>query len=602
MKEIELLAPAKNLECGIAAIECGADAVYIGPFEFGARSSAANSLDDIEKLVTFAHKFRVKVYVTVNTILSDSQILQAQSLIRDLYNLGADGIIIQDMGLLELSLPPIPLIASTQCNNKTLDQVLFLEKVGFSRVILARELSLEDIKEISNNTQIELEFFIHGSLCVSYSGQCYLSYALGGRSGNRGVCAQPCRKLYSLVSSSGEVLSEKRYLLSLKDLNLSASIKELIEAGITSFKIEGRLKDISYVKNVVLFYRKEIDKVLRSCSMKKGSTGNVISRIKPDLFKTFNRGYTDYFLHGRTRDIISIDTPKSTGKLLGIVKHITRDYFQLDKKLNVLAGDGICFFDENNKLRGTNIYKVKDSYIYPESMKYIIKDILIYRNVDIEFQKKLKNEEVSRKISMKLLLEEKEEILILKSICEDGTSASCKVDFPLDLAKNKDMAISNIKKQLSKWGETEFRIEEIVINTKNIYFIPVKILNQLRRRLLGILRENRQKSYERKPYKIQKNNYPFPEKNLTYLANVMNKYSEAFYRRHGADTIENAAEKGMSMKNKRVMTSKYCLKYQFDLCPHLSEVEDEPLYLIDEKGKKYTLRFDCKDCEMEILF
>jgi putative protease len=297
MKQIELLAPAKDLESGITAIKCGADAVYIGAGKFGARVSAGNNFEDIEKLIQFAHFYRAKVYITVNTILNDDEIIQAQKLIKKLYEIGADALIIQDMGLLELELPPMPVFASTQCHNNTPEKIDFLEKTGFNRAILARELSLEQIKEIRSRTNIGLESFIHGALCVCYSGQCYMSYAIGGRSGNRGECAQPCRKKYSLIDSNNKIISDKQHLLSLKDLNLSCYIKELIEAGITSFKIEGRLKDINYIKNTVAFYRKKIDEVLENTRYKKSSSGETFIDFIPDPYKTFNRGYSEYFLN-----------------------------------------------------------------------------------------------------------------------------------------------------------------------------------------------------------------------------------------------------------------------------------------------------------------
>lgn len=602
MNPIELLAPAKDLECGIAAVKCGADALYMGPPSFGARSSAGNSIFDIEKLVTFSHKYMVKVYITVNTILSDEEISEGQRLIKELYNAGADGIIIQDMGLLELDLPPIPLIASTQCHNANWQKVLFLEHVGFQRAILARELSIEQIKEIRDKTNIELEFFIHGSLCVCYSGQCYMSYALGGRSGNRGVCAQLCRKLYSLVTSSGKVIEKERYLLSLKDLNLSGHIKELVEAGISSFKIEGRLKDINYVKNTVTFYRYEIDKVLSELDLKKTSSGEIYADFQPDPSRTFNRGYTDYFIKGRKKDITSFDTPKSRGKILGKVKLLRRDSFSLDGEITASKGDGICFFDEKNGLKGTLINKFEDSFIYPESMKYIKKNTIIYRNLDLDFLKKLKTAHIERRIPVKLIFSEEEKSLSLLIICDEDISVSEELPYLPEIAENKERALENIKKQLSKLGETEFILKEIEINLKNIYFIPVKILNELRRNAIENLRKKRIESYERSFLKIEKNSYPFPEKTLSYSGNVMNKYARKFYKRHGAEIIDSAAEKGIDLKNKKVMTLKHCLKYHFNLCPKYGYHSEETLYLTDEKGKKYPLEFNCKDCEMGIVF
>jgi len=598
MKKIELLAPAKDFECGIAAIKCGADAVYIGPEAFGARAAAGNTLEDIEKLISFAHKYRVKVYVTVNTILNDEEIPEAEKLIRKLCEIGTDAIIIQDMGLLELPLPPVPLIASTQVHNNTPDKVFFLEKAGFKRVILARELSLEGIKEIRSKTSLELEFFIHGSLCVCYSGQCYLSCAIGRRSGNRGICAQPCRKVYSLMDGDGNFIAEKKYLLSLKDLNLSGHIKDLIDSGIISFKIEGRLKDINYVKNIVSFYRNELDKVLSSTGLLRSSYGKSYINFIPDPYKTFNRGYTDYFIKERQKDISSINTPKSLGKFLGKVKNLFKDFFVLEEKRKVNRGDGLCFFDENNTLRGTYVNRVDDFRIYPDSMDFITKNTSVYRNLDLEFFKELKGAKIERKISINLAFYEEECFLVLKAVDEEGISALSRMTFKPEMAKNKEMALSNIKKQLAKFGDTEFEVKDFVVKLKDIYFIPVKILNELRRNLTDELRKKREEDYVRETFEVKKNDYPFPSKKLDYTGNVFNKYAERFYRRHGVEIIEPAAEIGLGMSGKKVMTTKLCLRYLFDLCGKSSD----SLYLVDEKGRKYELRFNCKDCETEIIF
>ncbi|MEQ8225541.1 MAG: peptidase U32 family protein, partial [Candidatus Eremiobacterota bacterium] len=353
MKKIELLSPAKDLECGMAAIKCGADAIYIGAERFGARVSAGNSPEDIKELVSFAHRYFARVYVTLNTILTDKETGQAKELMEKLYETGVDAFIIQDMGFLEMDLPPVPLFASTQCHNNSAEKIRFLEQVGFKRAILARELSLKEIKYIREKTEIELEFFVHGALCVCYSGQCYLSYAIGGRSGNRGDCAQPCRKIYSLVDESGNFIIKDKYLLSLKDLNLSGYIRELVDAGINSFKIEGRLKDINYVKNIVSFYRQKID----LAGYKKTSSGNISINFTPDPEKTFNRGYTDYFFNGRRKDITSFNTPKSTGKSCGKILKCDKNSFYLTYH-SLKAGDGICFFDDTSILRGTSVKKV----------------------------------------------------------------------------------------------------------------------------------------------------------------------------------------------------------------------------------------------------
>jgi collagenase-like PrtC family protease len=603
MNKIELLAPAKDLECGIAAINCGADAVYIGAGKFGARASVGNSLEDIEKLVSYAHIYRAKVYATVNTILNNREIEEAGKLIEKLYKTGVDAVIIQDMGLLELNLPTIPFIASTQTHNNTPDKVLFLEKAGFKRVILARELSLEKIREIRDKTSIELEFFIHGSLCVSYSGQCYLSYVLGGkRSGNRGVCAQPCRKLYSLVDGEGNFIAKNRYLLSLKDLNLTSYIKDLIDAGIVSFKIEGRLKDISYVKNIVSFYREEIDKVLEAHNMKKSSLGKSFVNFTPDCEKTFNRGYTDYFIKERSKDISSLNTCKSLGKPLGRVTGVKGKSFIMEKDFGLNSGDGICFFDENNNLLGTYVNRADGRKVFPADIENIKAGIFIYRNLDSAFIKRLKSAKTERNISLELTFTQKGEKLTLEALSEDGFSASASIEVKPEPAKNREIASANMKKQLSKFGGTEFMVSDLHIHVEDIYFIPVKDLNRLRRNLTDELRKKREEGYVRDRMKIRKNDYPYPQEKLSFKANVMNSYAEKFYERHGAKVLEPAAETGLNLIERKVMTTKLCLKYQFGLCPQYGGKDPGPLYLLDDRGQKYRLNFNCKDCEMEIIF
>ena len=597
MKKIELLSPAKDLECGMAAIKCGADAVYIGADRFGARSSAGNSIEDIKNLVSFAHRYFARVYVTLNTILTDKEIIQAKEFLEKLYETGVDAFIIQDMGFLEMDLPPVPLFASTQCHNNSVEKIKFLEQVGFKRVILARELSLEEIKHIREKTEIELEFFVHGALCVCYSGQCYLSYAIGGRSGNRGDCAQPCRKAYSLVDESGNFIIKDKYLLSLKDLNLSRYIRELVDAGINSFKIEGRLKDINYVKNIVSFYRQKIDRA----GYKKTSSGSIAIDFTPDPEKTFNRGYTDYFLMGRRKDITSFDTPKSTGKECGKILKCDKNSFYLTCH-SLKTGDGICFFDDSRILRGTSVKKVENNRIFPDDMSFIKKGTLIYRNLDIDFLKQLKHAKIERKISIKLTVSEENGKLLLTAVDEDNIKASLSSEINMDIARDREKALFTMKKQLSSLGETEFSAEQIEIILKDIYFIPVKELNNLRRKLAEILRKKREEVFLRKISYIEKNTYPFPEETVTFRGNVMNSFAERFYARHGAKVMEPAAETGIDMKGHTVMKTKHCLKYSAGLCPAGGCKKSENLYLVDEKGKKYFLSFNYNDCNMEIVF
>ena len=607
---IELLAPAKDADTGIAAINCGADAVYIGAKKFGAREDAGNSVEDIHALCRYAHKYFAKVYVTLNTLLRDDEIPDAVNLIAQLHDAGIDALIIQDMGLLECDLPPIPLFASTQLHNTSAEKTAFLEKVGFDRVILARELDLDRIRDIRSHTQIALECFVHGALCVSYSGQCYLSYAIGRRSGNRGQCAQPCRRKYSLSDKNGKILSAPRHLLCLKDLNLSEYLKELIDAGITSFKIEGRLKDKSYVMNIVSFYRQKLDLILQEMNLKKGSSGKSVIDFTPDPYKTFNRGYSRYFIRGRHKSLSTWDTPKSLGEKIGRVISAAKDHFSIDSDKNLRAGDGICFFDKNQQLCGTSINKADGSKIYPEKMSGIEKGVVIYRNHDHAFLSELKKSRAVRSIEVSLILDETPDGFSLTAKDEDGVSAGVCISCQKQAAEKKEQAKAAIEKQLVKFGGTEFVCAELVLNLTDSWFIPLSELNALRRNVLEKLSQARQEQRPVRTRRIIPNDAAYPETELSYSGNVLNQKAKKFYQRHGVVRIMPAAESGVDMHGKKVMTTKYCLNYEFGRCsgkppltPTLSPIgEREALYLTDEDGRKFRLDFDCVNCEMAVFY
>ncbi|MBI4652457.1 U32 family peptidase [Candidatus Desantisbacteria bacterium] len=566
LKKIELLAPAKNTETGIAAINSGADAVYISAEQFGARENAGNSINDIAKLVSYAHKFYARVYVTLNTILFDDELNQALLLIKNLYEAGVDALIIQDVGLLELDLPPIPLFASTQMNMDTIEKVLFLEKTGFQRVILPRELTLREIKEIRAKTKIDLECFVHGALCVSESGRCYLSYAIGKRSGNRGRCAQPCRRKYHLRDTSGKILVKNKYLLSLHDLNRSEYLDELIDAGITSFKIEGRLKDLAYVVNIIGFYRMKLDKILENKKMLKSSSGKTFFNFTPEPYKTFNRSYTDYGLCGKKGDLASINTPKSTGEQIGTVKGIDKNFFIISSGRALENGDGICFFDSAKNLKGTTINKVQNNLIYPDKMNYIEKGTIIYRNLDRLFIKQLEKIPCHRRISISLNFNMRSDGFNLEALDEDENKADYSILCEKKIAENKSFTLETIEKQLLKLGETIFTCKKVNINLDKMYFIPVSILNNLRRGVINNLMELRNKNFPLKTAEIIKNTIPYPLKTINYLGNVLNKKAENFYARHNASVIEPAAESGLDMNGRMVMISKYCIRQELGLC------------------------------------
>jgi collagenase-like PrtC family protease len=601
---VELLAPAKDLECGIAAINCGADAVYIGAPRFGAREAAGNSMSDIAALAAYAHKYWAKVYVTVNTLLHDDEIPEALRLITDLYDIGIDGLIIQDTGLLECDLPPLPIIASTQMHNNTPEKVEFLEKVGLHRVILARELSLDQIREIRKRTNIELEVFVHGALCVSYSGQCYLSYALGGRSGNRGQCAQPCRKPYDLADSQGNILARNKHLLSLKDLNLSEHLRELLEIGVSSFKIEGRLKDKTYVANVVAFYRDKLDRILADMGKKRSSSGTSVIDFTPDPQKTFNRGYTTYFLHGWSEPVGSIDTPKMVGEAVGKVTTIGKRDIKLDLITQIHRGDGICFFDRNGVLGGSVVNDVQGSVIILDKPDGIEKGLILYRNHDHEFLTSLAKSKAYRQVRVSFTLRESPDGLVLSAKDEDGNKAEFSYQCEKTTAEKPDQAVDNIKKQLSKTGGTHFTCSDVKIELSQAYFLPICVLNTLRRGVLESLEAVREQNRPKPIGKIEKNDFPYPEKQLTYLGNVLNHKAEEFYRRHGVTAIEPAAESGLDLTGRKVMTTRYCIKYQLGMCPQDSAANkcSEPLFLIDRQdGRRLRLHFNCRECQMEIF-
>ena len=587
MKKTELLAPAKDKKTALSAINCGADAVYIGALNFGARKNAPNSLDDIKEIVDYAHKFYVKVHVTINTILSDSELIQAAELIKQLYAIGVDAIIVQDMGIFEFvergELPPIILHASTQCDTRTLEKAKFFDETGLTRVILARELSLDQIRQICSNINAEVETFIHGALCVSYSGQCYLSQYIGGRSANRGECAQPCRKKYSLVDDKGNIIAKDKYLLSLRDFNASEHIKKLVEAGVKSFKIEGRLKDENYVKNVVAYYRKKLDTVSL-----KTSSGKVFLDFEPDVNKSFNRGFTDYFLTGRKK-CFNFETPKSLGERLGKVTHIYKDSFELDYSGKVNPQDGLCFLN-NDEAAGCLINKVCGNRIFPNKMTGLKTGITVYRNLNVEFEKQLTNTRTKRRIRVDFKYADG----ILTAVDEDNNITQIPVMSEIK-PENPDKMRENFISQLKKTGESDFYAENVEIKS-DLPFLPVSQINALRREILENLMTERLKNYRRevqKPLKYAK----FPLADYDYHANVHNQTARKFYEKCGCNILEKSFETHIPARdNIELMRTKHCLKFAFDMCK-----SPEKLFLIDEKGQKYPLKFDCKNCEMAIL-
>lgn len=599
--EFELLVPANNKDIAIKAIKAGADAVYIGYSKFGARIQAGNSIEDLIDLIEFAHQYRVKIYVTLNTIIKDEELSKIEKLIWRLYEIKADGIIIQDMGLLKCNLPPIPIIASTQCHNNTLEKVRFLEKTGFKRVILPRETSLSEIKEIHKHTNVELESFVHGALCMSYSGQCYLSYSIGKRSANRGECAQPCRKKYSLKDAEGRYIIKDKYILSLKDLNLSDRLEDLILSGITSFKIEGRLKNEAYVINTTAYYRQALDKILSNYNLKRSSQGFSEYDFEPNLSKTFNRGYTNFYLDAEKKDIATVNYNSSIGEYIGVVQSVKKNYFTLNT--NILNnGDGICFFNENKELQGTNINKTEGNLIFPAVIKGIKQGLKIYRNYNKEFDNKLKNINITRKVPVELKVRETEDFYLFFLTDEENNTATHLIHKNFEAAHNKEKALSTLEIQLSKSGDFEFKITHANISIKNIPFIKVSTINEIRRILMGKLRKIRRKNYKYAYRTEEIKVIKYPISTLDYRANIYNEKATEFYTERGCTITEPALEKQSNLKNREVMISKYCIKNQLGICPKQKPIKKypEPFVLIDEFNKEYLVEFCCKECVMKI--
>ena len=600
MRNIELLSPAKNLECGLAAINHGADAVYIGASQFGARSAAGNTIEDIGTLVQYAHQYRSKVLVALNTILTDDQLPDAEKLIWEVYNAGADALIVQDMGILQLNLPPIALHASTQTDNRTVEKVKFLQDVGFSRVVLARELSLKQITEISSQTEVELEAFVHGALCVSYSGQCYMSQANCGRSANRGQCAQYCRLPYHLLDADDNMLVKNKHFLSLKDLDLSDSLEEMMEAGITSFKIEGRLKDADYVKNITAYYRKKLDTVLEgNAKFQKASAGRTTFFFEPNPEKSFRRGATDYFLHGRKQDIVHLDTPKSMGEAIGKVKEIGEYYFTMSSAEKLNNGDGLCFINPHGDLTGFRVNKVDGRRVYPADMPRLSEGIWLYRNQDHEFEKILQHKTTERKVGLEIVFREIATGFYIQLTDEDGTSILYQAACDKQPAQKPEAVNDNIKNQLSKLGNTIYEALDISIQLDSPWFFPASQLSEWRRLSVDELDKARAKAYVRTPAR-EAVPAVFPSKQLTYLGNVINAKAEAFYHEHGVEEVlsgfEVKAEEGVPL-----MFCKHCIKYTMGWCPKegYKATFKEPLFL-KNNNQLYQLTFDCKKCEMHI--
>lgn len=603
-RSIELLSPAKDLACGIEAINHGADAVYIGAPKFGARAAAGNTIDDIRQLCEYAHLFGVRIYVALNTILKEEELVEAEQLIWQLYRVGTDALIVQDMGITQLNLPPIPLHASTQTDNRTPEKVRFLQEVGFTQVVLARELSLNEIRRISEETTVPLEVFVHGALCVSYSGQCYLSAALSGRSANRGKCAQYCRLPYTMVDAEEREIASGKHLLSLKDMNRSDQLEALLDAGVSSLKIEGRLKDISYVKNITAYYRQKLDAILRRrpeyC---QASAGQCTYTFEPVAEKSFNRGFTSFYLNERTADVTAFDSPKSLGESVGTVKEIKGNSFTIAGFKQLNNGDGLAFFNARDELEGFRVNRVEANRVFPLEMPALRPKMPLYRNYDQAFEKELAKPSAERKLSVQMEFLDNPFGFTLSMKDETGAGIMLTEPFEKELAR-RDGA-ENIRTQLSKLGNTPFAAADVRVEMSANWFVPSSLLADMRREGVEKLQANRRTRYSRELAKrtLQSVSLPaYPEKQLTYLGNISNTKAEAFYKAHGVESLTHAFELA-PVKGVPLMFTKHCLRYSMGWCPVWQKVQSpyqEPYYLL-YKDTRLKLQFDCKQCRMLIL-
>lgn len=619
MRKLELLAPAKDLKCGIAAIDCGADAVYIGAARFGARQAVGNSIDDINELCEYAHKFGCKVYVTVNTIIYDNELEDTQKLLNELGRIGVDAILVQDMGITKLQLPQnVALHASTQTDNRSAEKVEWLARHNFDRVVLARELSLEEIRNIHRRVpQTELEVFVHGALCVSYSGVCYASEYCFGRSANRGACAQFCRMKFDLTDKDGNEIINQAHLLSLKDMCRIDSLEQLADAGVTSFKIEGRLKDINYVRNVTAAYSNQLNEIIsrRGSEYERASSGVCDIRFTPNLNKTFNRGFTDYFLNGRTSDLASFYTPKAMGEYVGKVKEIRGNSFNVAGTTSFANGDGLCFINSNNELEGFRINRAEGNRLFPLRMpRGLRKGIALYRNSDQLFEKELNGDNVQRKLGIRINIKASAEGLHIEAkTCDEKLHINLQKDISLEKAQKSQ--VDNIKRQISKFGNTIFTVEDVIVEPTDFpWFIPNSILAEIRRQatdeLMGRLSEM---SEDQKDTKMKDQAQQLPDNGKVsfhsissyqhpYMYNIANRLAHSFYEQEGMSDITPAFEI-KKPSSPLVMQCRYCLRHELGQCKKShkqSGLLKEPLHLRLADGRTFRLEFDCKKCQMNI--
>ncbi|MDR0201531.1 MAG: U32 family peptidase [Delftia acidovorans] len=629
--QLELLSPARDADIGIEAVNHGADAVYIGGPAFGARATAGNDIRDLQRLINHAHRFGSRIVITLNTILRDDELEAARKMAWQIYEAGADALIIQDMGLLELDLPPIQLHASTQTDIRTPEKARFLQDAGLSQIVVARELDLQQIAAVRAATdpaRTTIEFFVHGALCVAYSGQCYITHAHTGRSANRGDCNQACRLPYEVLDASGRIIAHEKHVLSMKDNNQSDNLRALIDAGVRSFKIEGRYKDMGYVKNITAHYRKLLDEIIEErefsdTPLARSSSGSTSFSFTPDPDQNFNREFTDYFVNGRKEDIGAFDTPKTPGRAIGWVTKVGENFVEIEtssRDTELHNGDGLCYYDLQKELVGLQINRAESVdakkslwRLFPKDpiagFKDLRKGLEVNRNRDMAWVRTLDKKSSDRRIGLWAELKETPDGFALTLTDEDGFTATAAIVQEHQAATDAARAEATLREQLGRFGATIFSVHDIGLQLSQPWFVPASALNQLRRDAVAALEAARQAGFVRLPRALPvEPPAPFPEDTLTYLANVYNQKAHDFYVKHGVKIIDAAYESKEEEGEVSLMITKHCVRFSMSLCPKQAKgvigvqgtIKAEPLQLINGK-EKLTLRFDCKPCEMHVV-
>ena len=629
--QLELLSPARDADIGIEAVNHGADAVYIGGPAFGARATAGNDIRDLQRLINHAHRFGSRIFITLNTILRDDELEAARKMAWQIYEAGADALIIQDMGLLELDLPPIQLHASTQTDIRTPEKARFLQDAGLSQIVVARELDLQQIAAVRAATdpaRTTIEFFVHGALCVAYSGQCYITHAHTGRSANRGDCNQACRLPYEVLDASGRIIAHEKHVLSMKDNNQSDNLRALIDAGVRSFKIEGRYKDMGYVKNITAHYRKLLDEIIEErefsdTPLARSSSGSTTFSFTPDPDQNFNREFTDYFVNGRKENIGAFDTPKTPGRAIGWVTKVGENFVEIEtssRDTELHNGDGLCYYDLQKELVGLQINRAESVdakkslwRLFPKDpiagFKDLRKGLEVNRNRDMAWVRTLDKKSSDRRIGLWAELKETPDGFALTLTDEDGFTATAAIAQEHQAATDAARAEATLREQLGRFGATIFSVHDIGLQLSQPWFVPASALNQLRRDAVAALEAARQAGFVRLPRALPvEPPVPFPEDTLTYLANVYNQKAHDFYIKHGVKVMDAAYESKEEEGEVSLMITKHCVRFSMSLCPKQAKgvigvkgtIKAEPLQLINGK-EKLTLRFDCKPCEMHVV-